>query len=401
MRVLFLSTWFPYPPNNGSKQRAYYLLQGLARKHEVTLLTFAHDATPDAVQHLTSCCKRIIPVAVDPFQVNKTASWRGTLSLSPKSAVLTYHEEMASTVKETLDRGSYAVVVAAQPGIARYLMGYTRTPMVLDEMDIALVRNAYKDTPPGLAKLRRGLTYWKTRHFARSIMAHFDVATVVSSLEMDLTSPIAPKNLPIVVIPNGVDTAFNAPSDDLPEPNTVIFTGAVTYKVNFDAVQWFVTAIWPLVLGQVSQAVFTVTGSTGGVDVAQLAEAPGVRYSGYLEDIRPVVRGSWACVVPLLQGGGTRLKILEAMALGTPVISTSKGVEGLDVTPGLNILLADDANSFAMQVVRLLGDQALRQRLAEEGRKLVQKSYDWRAIQDEFNQLVETVGRGKGGMHRG
>lgn len=123
----------------------------------------------------------------------------------------------------------------------------------------------------------------------------------------------------------------------------MIFTGAVTYKVNFDAGGLrLVTAIWPLVLGQVSQAVFTVTGSTGGVDVAQLAEAPEVRFSGYLGTYA-VVRGSWACVVPLLQGGGTRLKILEAMALGTPVISTSKGVEGLDVTPGLNILLADDA----------------------------------------------------------
>jgi glycosyltransferase involved in cell wall biosynthesis len=117
-----------------------------------------------------------------------------------------------------------------------------------------------------------------------------------------------------------------------------------------------------------------------------------VQYTGYLTDIRPVVAQSWMSVVPLRKGGGTRLKILEAMALGTPVLATTKGADGLDVTDGENILLADDPQRFAQQAMRLLRSPELRTRLAIAGRRLVMSKYDWRVVGPRFNVLVDNVG---------
>jgi glycosyltransferase involved in cell wall biosynthesis len=138
-----------------------------------------------------------------------------------------------------------------------------------------------------------------------------------------------------------------------------------------------------------------ITGSTQGVDVESLPMDAHVILTGYLPDIRSVVASAWICVVPLRVGGGTRLKILEAMALGTPVVATSKGAEGLDVTPDKNILIADEPDEFAAKTLRLLREQDLRNRLADNGRRLVEEKYGWSAIGQAFLRIVENVARGR------
>jgi glycosyltransferase involved in cell wall biosynthesis len=194
-----------------------------------------------------------------------------------------------------------------------------------------------------------------------------------------------------VVVPNGVDTQANRPGSETPTPNTLIYPGAVTYDANHDAVSYFIQDVLPRVRQQIPDVQFTVTGGTNGVDVHDLAAQPGVTFAGYLPEVAPAIRSSWAVVVPLRKGGGTRLKILEAMALGTPVISTRKGAEGLTVQPGEDILLADGPDELAQAVVTLLNDTALRAHLSAAGRALVERNYDWRTITDRFNDLIEEV----------
>jgi glycosyltransferase involved in cell wall biosynthesis len=195
-----------------------------------------------------------------------------------------------------------------------------------------------------------------------------------------------------------VDCARNRPDLARPVPNALLYNGALTYSANYGAMEFFLAEVYPIIRRQEPGVSLTITGSTSGVDLSGLRLEEGVRLSGYVDDIRPLVAGAWACVAPILHGGGTRLKILEAMALGTPVVATSKGAEGLEVTPGQDILIADEPAEFAAQVLRLLRDANLRERLATNARRLVEQRYDWAGIGQRFVDLVEeTVGmRGQG-----
>jgi glycosyltransferase involved in cell wall biosynthesis len=174
-----------------------------------------------------------------------------------------------------------------------------------------------------------------------------------------------------------------------PEPNTLVFSGALTYAANSDAAEYFVSEILPLVRAKVPAAHLRITGSVGSSKARTIADRDGVTLTGYVQDIRPIVAGSRASVVPLRLGGGTRLKILEAMALGTPVVSTSKGAEGLEIVPGEHLLVADTPNGFARFTVQLLEQPQLRADLAARARRLVEQQYDWASIGRWFGQVVE------------
>ena len=168
----------------------------------------------------------------------------------------------------------------------------------------------------------------------------------------------------------------------------LIFTGAFTYHVNYEGALWFVERVLPLVQAQISHVRLTITGNHADLPFPQI-EA--VVRTGFVDDVRPLIAGADVCVVPIWQGGGTRLKILEAMALGTPVVATSKGAEGLDAQSGIHLLIADQPAAFADAVVQLLTDPSLRQRLAEHGRTLVEQHYSWSLVMPRFLQLVERL----------
>jgi glycosyltransferase involved in cell wall biosynthesis len=155
--------------------------------------------------------------------------------------------------------------------------------------------------------------------------------------------------------------------------------------------QYFLAEVYPLIKQRSPSVSLTITGSTVGVDLDGLELEDSVHLSGYVDDIRPLVRSANVCVAPIREGGGTRLKILEAMALGTPVVATHKSAEGLDVFDGKHILLADDPREFAEHTVKLLHDPQLCQRLTAEARELVERRYDWARIGDDFVDLVEEV----------
>jgi glycosyltransferase involved in cell wall biosynthesis len=214
----------------------------------------------------------------------------------------------------------------------------------------------------------------------------------------------APGATLVEVIPNGVDAAAMtaaAGEANLPQPDTLIYSGALTYSANFDAVDYFLREIFPHIRATRPDTKLLVTGKLEGVPVERLPQLPGVEFTGYLPDVSVAVARSWASVVPLRIGGGTRLKILEAMALGTPVVATRKGVEGLDVTPERDFLLADTPADFAAQTLRLLAGPDLRLALSYQARQTVQAKYDWADIGRVFNGfldqlVVSTRPRGRG-----
>jgi glycosyltransferase involved in cell wall biosynthesis len=170
--------------------------------------------------------------------------------------------------------------------------------------------------------------------------------------------------------------------------NTLIFTGSFKYHTNYDAMLWFVQDIFPLILNQLPDTQLIITGDHAG---KSLPSEKNIKLTGYVDDIKSLIASCAVSIAPLLDGGGTRLKILEAMALGTPVVSTSKGAEGLDIANSEDILLADDPADFADWVIRLLRDEQLHDKLAKNAKTKAQKSYDWAEMYSTYDKLVKSV----------
>jgi glycosyltransferase involved in cell wall biosynthesis len=253
-----------------------------------------------------------------------------------------------------------------------------------------MMHERYRSGRTVAERLQYWLSWQKTRRYERALFGRFDLVTLVSEPDRTYSEQyVHGSDVRVSVIPNGVDCEWNSTGEAPVTGCSLIYSGAMTYGANYDAVQYFLKEIYPVVKAGVPDVIFRVTGSTNGVRLEDLNLDQSVELTGHVEDIRSVVAGATGCVIPLREGGGTRLKILEAMALGTPVVSTSKGAEGLNVVAGEHLLIADDAASFAREIGRLLGDEAMRERLARNGRKLVEAQYDWRKIGREYSDLVE------------
>jgi glycosyltransferase involved in cell wall biosynthesis len=174
-----------------------------------------------------------------------------------------------------------------------------------------------------------------------------------------------------------------------PQPDTLIFTGSLSYFANLEGVRWFLSEVYPIVQAQVPAVQLVITGKNDGVS---LPTAENVTLTGFVEDVRPLIASARISLAPLQVGGGTRLKILEAMALGTPVVATEKGAEGLQAVNGEHLLVADSAENFADAVVRLLQDRKLCRKLTDNSCRLVRQQYDWAVIMSDFLELTEEVG---------
>jgi polysaccharide biosynthesis protein PslH len=378
MRVLAVSSWFPYPPVNGAKLRAYELLRQLARRHAVTLLSFAEggEAGSDEQAHLRGICESVTVVRGHPFKHGRLGI-RGLLSPMPRSLVQTYSDEMSARVAAAT--GGHDVAVGLQIGAALYLAGRRAAPTVFEEAEVTWLR-ALRDREKGIARRARlAMTASKYLRYVCRLAARVDRTTVVSDAEQQALVEAGCEATRVRVVPNGVSREHLCVNASR-KVSRIVYPGAVTYSANADAVRWFVAEAWPAVRRARPDLSFVVTGSTAGVDVADLERVAGVGFTGHVADVTSLIAESTACVVPLRLGGGTRLKILEAMALGTPVVSTSKGAEGLDAVPGRDILVADDPNALAREVARVAGEPELAARLAANARALVDRSYTWDRI---------------------
>jgi glycosyltransferase involved in cell wall biosynthesis len=398
MRLLFLSTWFPHPTDNGSKIRIAHLLRALAARHQVTLLSFAFGtATPHDAGDLARFCADVQTVPLDPFAANRS----GALArfLSPGPVVARPLPAMRRLVASTLAHTSFDAVVASSGAMAAYALVCPAPRHLLEEHNslTRLMYDRYRQQTCPLQRHRCWASWRKAAGYEARLFSRFDLVTMVSEPDAEASRRLLARGTRrgrqprVEVVPNGVDCDSHQLGLALPVPGTLVFNGALTYSANYDAMRYFLSEIFPWVRAVQPGTTLTITGSHEGVDLADLPLGEGVRLTGFVDDVRPHVARAWACVVPVREGGGTRLKILEAMALGTPVIASPKGAEGLDVTPDYDILIARDPAAFAHQVLRLLREPSLRSRLSANARLLVEQRYDWLAIGRRFAGLVDSL----------
>lgn len=397
MKILFLSRWFPYPANNGSKIRILNLLTHLAERHEVSLLSFGRPDEvegADRIAHLTDLCRTVRVLPHREFQPASARALAGALSREPRFLVDTFQHAMRDAVVQEVAHGRPDVVVASQLDMAPYALAVPGVPALLEELELSVFEEHRRQAHGSLGSWRATLSWLKLVGYLRRVMPRFRVCTVASELERNKLRRAVPHYANVHVVPNALDLRRYGGNFGPPEVNSLIYAGALTYDANYDAVAYFVREVLPSIARAEPRVRLRVTGDITGVELGGRLRDPRVEYTGYLADIRPVVAQSWASVVPLRRGGGTRLKVLEAMALGTPVVSTSKGAEGLHVRDGEHLLLADDPDAFAARVVELLRAPQLRARLAAGGRSLVASTYDARDAGEHLCRLVERAAVG-------
>ncbi|MBZ0276837.1 MAG: glycosyltransferase family 4 protein [Anaerolineae bacterium] len=397
MRVLWLSHWFPYPPDNGAKLRIYHLMQQLAKRHEVGMIGFANPLPETAhIQTLESVCRVIKTIPGPTFHKQGLSGLTGYFAPMPRHLVNSYEPALAAAVAECVTSGWPDIIITHEAGpvggVSHYALPYPHLPRVMEDLELAAYQEARNSAQGMKARLGWGMRWWKTAQYVRRLLAEFDACTVPSEEERTCIARVAPAHrAALPVIPNGADVASLEGEYGEPEADTLIFSGALSFNFNFEAMQFFLAEVWPLIRQQRPQVRLRITGKTDAATQQRLPAHPGVVFTGYVDDIRPVIARSAVSIAPLLQGGGTRLKILEAMALGVPVVATSKGAEGIAAVPEHDILIADTPQAFADAVLRLLQDAALRERIHQRALELVKAKYDWRTIGGQFADMLEQV----------
>lgn len=388
MNILFLSRWYPFPTNNGSKLRVFHLLRALAAQHSVTLLSFREqqEVVDTAAPEIRSLCREIHTVPWPKFNPTSGTSIAGLFNPKPRSVLDSYSPEMAEKIQQLIAQNQFDVIIASQVGTAGYGRNFQNIPALFEEVEMGIYHEQLAQAASFKSRLRYRLTLGKQANYLRELLQYFHTCTVVSEPERELVKTAVPGYQNVEVIPNCMNLADYDQVRVEKRPNSLIFTGSFTYHVNHQAMEWFVGEVNPLVQAQIPDVQLSITGDHANLP---LPPANNVTLTGFVDDIRSWIASSCISLAPIFMGGGTRLKILEAMALRTPVVATSKGAEGLDVEHGKHLLLADTPQAFADAVVRLLQDPDLYQTIANNGYQLIAEKYDWPSVTPHFLTLVQ------------
>jgi len=390
MRMLMLTPQLPYPPQQGTSLRNYHLLRYLAARHRVSLLSFAGPETlPEHVAHLQGFCHAVRTVAT-PTRSLARRLWTLASSSRPDMAWRLYSPEYARALADWLAAEPFDILQVEGIEMAPYLWGLQPPQpfVVFDDHNAehVLQKRAFLTD---LRHLRRwpaaaySLVQWRRlRRFERAVCRRCDGLVAVSQADAEALAALDPRLRPLVV-PNGVDLEAYRP-DFPPQPGlahpSLAFTGKMDFRPNIDAVLWFARQVLPRLWQEVPEAHLYVVGQSPSPRLDPLRAEPRITITGRVDDVRPYIAAADLYVVPLRVGGGTRLKVLEAMAMGKALVSTSLGVEGLEVANGRHALLADTPEAFAHQVAALLADAGRRRALGQAARAFVEQGYGWEKI---------------------
>lgn len=421
MRILYVSATVPHPLHNGGQIRIHHLLSGLVAEHEVTFLSllgwrgsrFGLSEPDEYLEGWPLADRFSGPPIVVPYvpadgqhaeRLSRRAPlvpWWAQPHGFDSNRISVYFADAVEEKLADLPLDEYDVVQVTNMHLAPWVLSLRpRCPRARFVLDMHDIWSTYVAREQLLAQSSwlgrwRWIAEWrvaKTKLFERWLLPQFDLGWVCSEHECRHAERwMGPGR--VAVVPNGVDVAYYA--DILPEaPDPaprLVYVGDYSYYPNQEAALHFCERILPRVRERVPDVTFSMVGKNPPDFVRRLADADGrIRVTGRVPDVRPYLQESHAVVTPLLTGAGTRLKILEAMAAGRPVVSTPVGAEGLEATPGREIFIEDDPEHFAERCVALLVDPTLRRRMAEAARRLVSDRYDWPVI---YRRALETYER--------
>ena len=396
LRILWVKVGGLWPPNTGGRLRSLHMIAELSQRHRVSLLTTRHPDNDSA--GLTARLPRCERIDAIPYTLPKQGTARFALAVarswaSPYPADLWRWRIPAvrARIREHLEEGvdlCVADFLVAMPNLPRR----TSTPVVLFEHNVEYMiwkRLHEVEKRPGRRALL-GLEWRKMRYYEARACARAGLTVAVSEADRALLTANAPGS-DIRAIGTGVDTAYFYPNGAVEGPASLVFTGSMDWYPNEDAILYFIAEVLPELRREVPGLSLTVVGRDPGDRLRAVCAVAGVQVTGTVPDVRPHVAEAAVYVVPLRIGGGTRLKIFEALAMGKAVVSTRVGAEGLPIVSGQHFLQADSPGDFARAVITLLKDPGRRHALGLAGRRLVEERYSWTQVTRQFEGHCEEV----------
>ena len=410
MRLLFLTPQLPYPPHQGTALRNWGLIKSLSARHTITLLTFAGE-NESITPELRAVCRQIETVP-PPHRITRLRLRNLFLSPLPDLAHRLGSGEFSSRLSALLAANRFDALCVEGLELAPYIFtaeyaenaekkkneisaraALSAVKIIFDahNAETLLQRRAFETD---LRRPRRWpvalYSFIQSRRLARfeaeacRRVNHVNCVSVEDAAALQMLVP----DLKPVIVPNGIFLSDYIPVTRHPSPvPQLVFTGKMDYRPNVDAVTWFATDILPLIQREKPESQFIIVGQKPVEAVQRLSERTGVVVTGAVDDARPYIANATVYVVPLRMGGGTRFKLLEAMALKRPIVSTAIGAEGFAVQHGRELLLADTAAEFADAVLILLKDEAKQNALSTAGYEFV-KDYDWEKIVPKVEAIL-------------
>ena len=408
MRILWLSHLVPYPPKGGVQQRSYNLIRELASHHQVDVVAFyqaAHHkdeaALQEAVAHMSGFCRMlaVLPLQVDAGRWSKPLLALRALSGATYTVRWTQSKSYAAAVQKALADGDYDVVHFDTISLAPYadLPGPMQgLPLLMNHHNIEsamLLRRAELET----TALRAWYYRQEGQRLARyeqQTASRFAAHLVCSALDGARLAAQCAVPLRIEVIPNCVDTDYFRRDERL-EPaaqDSLVFAGRLDWYPNTSAMRWCLAEIWPRIKALRPQARMAIVGKSPGAQLLEAAvQDSALTVPGFVDDVRPWIQGAQVYLCPITDGGGTKLKILDALAMGCAIVAHPIACEGIDVTDGQDILLGSTADELVAHCLRLFDDEPLRRRLSAAAIKLAESTYTFKSIGAKLAALCSSI----------
>jgi glycosyltransferase involved in cell wall biosynthesis len=398
VHILLLTQILPYPPDAGPRIKTWHVLRYLVEgRHRVTLVSFIRPEEEPHLPTLRALCAEVLTVPIRRSRVADVGHWlRSHLSGRPFLIERDDSRKMRALIDQILREKSVDVIHADQ---------LTMTQFALPRKGEAAthpyrVFDAHNATWTILARMRHGTPWFlrpvlalemqRVKRYEGQLVHAFDHTLAVTDIDRQAlhqaadscraTAPVTADRLS--VIPIAVDTAQLQPIQRQPDSQTLLTLGTLHYPPNADGIRWFIQHVFPLIRQSAPAASLLILGKNPPADFARLAaqSAGAITVTGYVPEVKPYLERSALVVIPVLAGGGMRVRILEALSHGMPTVTTTIGMEGIEARPGEDLLVGDRPEDFAAAVIQVLADPALRERLSANGRRLATTRYDWQVV---------------------
>lgn len=394
MRILFLAQRVPFPPNRGDKITTWRLVERMSRSHQVSCVAFAHG--PGDVEAAAELGKRGIPTTAVPYRDR----WKKlvALPLLLGSRPLTLGVYGSRRLQREVDRlwPEVDMAYAYSSSMGAFLEPHADKPRVMHfgELDSDKWRQ-YAERTPWPASWVYAREHRTLLHFETRVARSFTDNVLCTPLEQDVFQAQIP-GAPSVVLKNGVDLEHFRPDPEAAEPGHLVFTGVMNYYPNVDGCRFFVREILPLVRARHPQVRLSIVGAHPSPEVQRLGREHGVTVTGFVPETRDWMRRAAIAVAPLRIARGIQNKVLEAMAMGLPVVGSTSATQGVGATAGQHYLVCDEPRTFADAVVRLLDEPREARELGRRARTYVEQNYDWEVVFRGLDELLSRCDRTRG-----
>ncbi len=387
MNILYLSTDFPFPLTSGGRGRAYNMLKALSLNHIITMVSFhSYPVSDSEVEAMKSICREIVLV---PLNLRHSVALfiKSLLTNVPYKVLQFTSQEFRTKVETLLAIQKIDVIFSESVYLAPYLLNHN-IPSISQNNDMFF--NVYKrisEQGDFIMRLYSKTQWKKILAYEKEVYGKVGVFIALSREEVELVKTHIP-SIRVGFIPNGVNIEYYTPMNEIQEPFSIVLTGAYSYFPNEQSALFFAKKVFPGIKKMFPTSKFYIVGKNPTDSIKKLTADHSIIVTGEVQDMRPHLAKAEIVVAPVLIAGGTRNKILEAMAMRKPIVSTSIGCEGLNVQHEKNIFVADGAENFKNGVIRLFQDKQLASKIAQGGRTLVESEYRWDVIGAQFNEFL-------------